>query len=513
MLKTVIFTIVLVASEAGVDYRRLYEETMRKFHKTPPLASSTSSQDEHFLAFKQHVTEVLTQNDQADKEWVAEINQFTLETDEELKRHLGVNMSELVRGQVKVSLQQHPPMLMSTSDLPEEVDYTEKMTEVKDQGGCGSCWAFGAVASLEYQVNKDRTGSLKNLSEQQYTDCVYPNRDGCAGGWPSECYTWSSEHENHIASTKAYSYTGISNGKCMYGTKKTALSGWTIAPDAVYVQGDANLQAAVANRDIGVLTVAIAVTSSFYYYKEGVYSSKQCGPQRASINHAVNVIGYGVDKTTGVAYWRVRNSWGSSWGDGGYINMKRGVNGKNLNMCQISDWAHYPTVSGEDDGENEDQEEEEEEDEGDEEKSMEWCEFKDKELEGYTSGERVGFSDFGLAKSTCGASADCHGLTMESDEYTLRSGSELVDSVGSTSFIPEECPGPHVCTWEKVADKKFKGTLTKTNLSMDKAKAACQERAGCVGITCKSAKKCALVRSQKSKNSRKFDSYKMTCPQ
>lgn len=53
----------------------------------------------------------------------------------------------------------------------------------------------------------------------------------------------------------------------MYGTKKTALSGWTIAPDAVYVQGDANLQAAVANKDIGVLTVAIAVTSSFYYYK------------------------------------------------------------------------------------------------------------------------------------------------------------------------------------------------------------------------------------------------------
>lgn len=82
---------------------------------------------------------------------------------------------------------------------------------------------------------------------------------------------------------------------------------------------------------------------------------------------------------------------------------------------------------------------------------------------------------------------------MESDEYTLRSGSVLVDSVGSTSFIPEECPGPHVCTWEKVAEKKFKGTLTKTNLSMDKAKAACQERDGCVGITCKSAKKLVFI--------------------
>ena len=78
---------------------------------------------------------------------------------------------------------------------------------------------------------------------------------------------------------------------------------------------------------------------------------------------------------------------------------------------------------------------------------------------------------------------------MESDEYTLRSGSELMHSVGSTTFLPGDCPDPNVCTWEKVPDKKFKGTLTKTNLSMDKAKAACQERDGCVGITCKSAKK------------------------
>ena len=78
---------------------------------------------------------------------------------------------------------------------------------------------------------------------------------------------------------------------------------------------------------------------------------------------------------------------------------------------------------------------------------------------------------------------------MESDEYTLRSGSELIHSVGSITFLPGDCPDPHVCTWEKVPDKKFKGTLTKTNQSMDKAKAACQERDGCVGITCKSAKK------------------------
>lgn len=89
-----------------------------------------------------------------------------------------------------------------------------------------------------------------------------------------------------------------------------------------------------------IYTYIIHLLIYIYPTQTGVYSSKSCNSQ---VNHAVDVVGYGTEGS--VPYWRVRNSWGA-WGDAGYINMKRGENGVNVNMCLISNYGHYPVVSG-----------------------------------------------------------------------------------------------------------------------------------------------------------------------
>ncbi|XP_063676100.1 pro-cathepsin H-like [Bolinopsis microptera] len=509
MLSSLLLFVVVLGSSAAkdVDFNKLYQETLRKYHKTPQLFLGNGDGNEHFQVFKKHAAEVFVHNDEADKEWEAEINEFALETEGELQSHLGLNMSDFTPSEAEISLQQTRPVNLMAAELPDFVDYTDIMTEVKNQG-CGNCWAFGANAALEYQVNKDRKGEKKELSEQQYTNCVY-NRDGCMGGWPGDCYRWSLKHQGHLASAASYPNLGT-YGSCSYEDKKNALSGWKFdeKDPVVYVQGDSNLKAAVADRNIGVLVVAIAVTSDFFSYKVGLYSSKKCGANKVSVNHAVNVVGYGDDN--GALYWIVRNSWGKQWGQNGYIKMRRSEDNKKFsNMCQISSYAHYPVIAGSDTEQESDEREEEEEKEESEEESAEWCMIENKELSGYATGKRVAMGDLDTAKSACGAMLDCKGLTTEEDEFTLRSGSDLVDHEGSTTYIPGDCP--KICNWEKVDNRKMKGVLTKLKLSMEKAKAACEERDDCKGIHCKSAKKCALVSSSNEKKSKKYDSYIMSC--
>jgi len=178
-----------------------------------------------------------------------------------------------------------------------------------------------------------------NLAEQLFLNGVYEgSRDGCNGGWPAQCYTWSKNNGNYAASTTDMPYTKV-DGKCV--TKvKNAIAGFKISGTAyISPKTDSAVTEAVADKSIGVLSVAIGVVNDFYNYKSGVYSGKSC----SSVNHAVNIVGYGTSGKIG--YFLVRNSWGDSWGDEGYIKMKRGLK-SSLSTCAISDYAHYPRVTG-----------------------------------------------------------------------------------------------------------------------------------------------------------------------
>nr|AAR12010.1 cathepsin L-like proteinase [Triatoma infestans] len=217
--------------------------------------------------------------------------------------------------------------------LPAKVDWRQKgaVTPVKDPGQCGSCWAFSSTGSLGGQLFL-KNKKLVSLSEQQLVDCSgnYGN-DGCDGGIMVQAFQYIKGNGG-IDTEGSYPYEA-EDDKCRYKTKSVA------GTDKGYVdiaQGDENaLKEAVA--EIGPISVAIdAGNLSFQFYSEGIYDEPFCS--NTELDHGVLVVGYGTEN--GQDYWLVKNSWGPSWGENGYIKIARNHN----NHCGIASMASYPIV-------------------------------------------------------------------------------------------------------------------------------------------------------------------------
>lgn len=210
-----------------------------------------------------------------------------------------------------------------------DVDWRQKgaVTPVKNQQQCGSCWAFSAVGAME-GAHAVATGDLLSLSEQQLVDCSHPQgNEGCNGGLMDSAFQFVISNKG-ITSGEAYPYTA-QDGQCKSG--QTAVATLSSFANVAENSEEALLKAL----NLGPVSVAIQASSQvFQFYSSGVLSDPSCGQQ---LDHGVLAVGYGTEN--GVDYYIVKNSWGTSWGEAGYIRLVRGQN-----ECGIASMASYPVV-------------------------------------------------------------------------------------------------------------------------------------------------------------------------
>jgi len=273
-----------------------------------------------FKAFSQNYLDILEFNSKDDSVTLG-LNQFADLTSEEFGAlytgtfHQNTNAETIV---------------FNTEDLADSVDWRTKgaVTPVKNQGQCGSCWAFSATGALE-GLNVINSRSLLSFSEQQLVDCVTADQ-GCNGGLPSDAFDYTGQ--NGIELETDYPYKGV-DGKCNLVPSKAhkVNTGYV----NVTAKSADQLKAAIAQQPVSVGIQANQLV--FQFYTGGVIK-RFCGD---TIDHGVLAVGY--DTISGTEAYIVKNSWGGSWGNSGYVYISTDPSANNGNgVCGILSMATFP---------------------------------------------------------------------------------------------------------------------------------------------------------------------------
>lgn len=323
-------------SEFKVKHRRSY--------------SSEQEEAARFENFQNTLQTIAKHNADPDRSWTMGVNQFSDMSDEEFDQKVLMDPQDCSATHGRSVLDKANAGI----NLPEHLDWREKgvISEVKNQGHCGSCWTFSTVGCLEaHMAIKYDNWQAPRLSEQQLVDCAQAfDNHGCEGGLPSHAFQYI-QAAGGLATEFSYPYTA-KDGKCSAPSivpqdpnmpfEPSSAGVGVVVPGGSFnitVGDEQSLQYYLATA--GPVSVAFQVASDFRHYSSGVYSSKVCknGPQ--DVNHAVLAVGYGTDPQSNMKYWTIKNSWDYSWGVEGFFKIEAFKN-----MCGVADCMSFPDLYG-----------------------------------------------------------------------------------------------------------------------------------------------------------------------
>jgi len=308
------------------EFNRFLEKFSKKYQTLEEFES-------RFQIFRANFREIVSHNSVAGQNFTMGVNQFTDLTPQEFK--------DLYVTGIKVSASVEASNCGSFAgtgkSVPDSFDWRSNngVTNVKDQGQCGSCWSFSSAGAMEgaWAIKK---GQLTSLSEQELVDCagIKYGSMGCNGGQMDGAFKFAIDAG--ICTDAAYPYVS--------GTTKTAGTCHSCSAYAkftgcadVKANNQIALKEAVFNAPVSVAIEAD--TKYFQSYSSGILTSSSCG---TNLDHGVLTVGYGTEN--GIKYWLVKNSWGTSWGDQGYVKIARSDSTNDAGICGISMQPSYPVV-------------------------------------------------------------------------------------------------------------------------------------------------------------------------
>ena len=286
--------------------------------------------EERFQIFKTNVLDIIEHNLKSNETYTKGINQFTDLSADEFKEQYGRGVGDVSPLRAKIGSTTCSSFSGSgAKNAPATVDWRSEnaVTPVKDQGQCGSCWSFSASGAMEgaWALSK---GQLVSMSEQELVDCAglkYGSM-GCNGGLMEGAFNFAID--KGICAEASYAYTsGVSQ------TGGTCRSCASVATFSECFDVKPNDQVALKEA-VSMQPVAIAIeadTRYFQSYSSGILTASTCG---TTLDHGVLIVGYGEEN--GQKYWLVKNSWGTTWGDDGYVKIARSESTNDGGICGIA---------------------------------------------------------------------------------------------------------------------------------------------------------------------------------